>query len=252
MTHLRQLPLDVGLRDEATFDNFVAFDDFAEKAWSVLRHLCEQPGFQAVYLAGATGSGRSHLLQAVCHQVEASGLSAIYAPVDSAEWNSDPTSVEALESFDVVAIDNVDTIAGSIDWEQALLTLYDRCHEAEHRLVFSAGAPPVHGGFALADLSSRLCAAMQLRLNRASDEQKCRIIRTRAGSRGFSLSPEAAYYILSRAPRDLGSLMDLIDHLDRTSLAAKRGVTVPFIRDALANLEDAEQATSPSAPPQTD
>jgi len=47
------------------------------------------------------------------------------------------------------------------------------------------------------------------------------------------LPRETADYLLKRVPRDLGSLLALLDALDEASLAAQRRLTIPFIRDAL-------------------
>uniref|UniRef100_UPI00356A356C DnaA ATPase domain-containing protein n=1 Tax=Halopseudomonas sp. TaxID=2901191 RepID=UPI00356A356C len=71
-----QLPLSVKLSDEATFGNFFAGpNEQAVKAVEALADLHASPADFSLYLWGAPGSGRSHLLQAACHQmVEAGGL----------------------------------------------------------------------------------------------------------------------------------------------------------------------------------
>jgi DnaA family protein len=50
------------------------------------------------------------------------------------------------------------------------------------------------------------------------------------------LPQETSDYLLRRMPRDLPSLLDILDHLDEASLIAQRRLTVPFIRDALEKL----------------
>ena len=51
--------------------------------------------------------------------------------------------------------------------------------------------------------------------------------------RGLRLSDEVVEYLLTRLPRDLPSLNAVLDALDRYSLAAKRPVTLPLVREAL-------------------
>ena len=41
--------------------------------------------------------------------------------------------------------------------------------------------------------------------------------------------------MFAHTPRDLGSLAELIERIDRESLAAKRRVTVPFLRKLLGD-----------------
>ena len=62
-----QLPLDIRLREDATFANYVG-----ESA----HQLREATGI--VYVWGEPGTGRSHLLQASCHEARARGASCIY------------------------------------------------------------------------------------------------------------------------------------------------------------------------------
>ncbi len=55
----------------------------------------------------------------------------------------------------------------------------------------------------------------------------------RSARRGLSLSDEVASFIVTRAPRDLAGLMEMLDRLDRASLARKRGLSIPFVKQVL-------------------
>jgi DnaA family protein len=50
------------------------------------------------------------------------------------------------------------------------------------------------------------------------------------------LSDEVMDFMLSRFSRDLGSLMQLLEHLDRFALQAQRGITIPLIKSMLEAL----------------
>ncbi len=60
---------------------------------------------------------------------------------------------------------------------------------------------------------------------------KCQIFR--AERRGFALEEDAARYILSRAPRSMAALMDVLEQLDQDSMALQRSLTIPFIKSRL-------------------
>ena len=60
-------------------------------------------------------------------------------------------------------------------------------------------------------------------------------MRDRAYARGIVLDDAALDWLFARTERDLASLTALLDRLDRESLAAKRRVTVPFLRKLLAS-----------------
>lgn len=49
------------------------------------------------------------------------------------------------------------------------------------------------------------------------------------------LSDEVMSYMLNRFSRDLGSLMQLLDHLDHYALQTQRALTIPLVRAMLEN-----------------
>ena len=59
------------------------------------------------------------------------------------------------------------------------------------------------------------------------------MLRFRAGRRGLSMSAEVAFYIVTRAPRSLEHLLELLDTLDKASLAEQRALSIPFVKQAL-------------------
>lgn len=54
-----------------------------------------------------------------------------------------------------------------------------------------------------------------------------------AKRRGLVLTDDVMDYMLKRFSRDLGSLMQLLDHLDNFALRNKRGLTIPLLKDML-------------------
>lgn len=221
-----QLPLGVGLKDDATFANFLAGPN--SEAVAVLQAEAER----ALYLWGGWGSGRTHLLQAACHACAAAGGAPAYLPLS--EFKSlDPAVLEGLEAAPLVTLDDVQAVAGRGDWEAALFDLYNRVREAGGRLVAVADAPPAGLGLALPDLASRLGWGPVYHLQPLDDDQKMAALRARAGRRGLELGEEVVRYLLRRCPRDLHSLFALLERLDHASLAAQRRLTIPFVRDFL-------------------
>jgi DnaA family protein len=85
----------------------------------------------------------------------------------------------------------------------------------------------------LPDLISRFLGGPVFKLHALDDVGKLGALRVHAKQRGMSLSDEAGRYLLNYCPRDLVSLLNLLDRLDVSSLAAKRRLTVPFIKSVL-------------------
>jgi len=225
--HLRQqLPLRIGLRDSATFANFLP----AANAQAL--HALQQQGEPFIYLWGAGGCGKSHLLQAACHAVTEAGGSAVYLPLGELSQMS-AELLEGMERMQLVCIDEVDSIAGNTRWEQALFHLYNRLRDSGNRLVVAGQAAPPALGLSLPDLVSRLGWGPVYQLQLLSDEEKAKALRLRAAQRGMEMPPEVANYLLNRAPRDMQALFALLDELDEVSLAAQRRLTIPFVREVI-------------------
>lgn len=221
----RQLPLRIRLREAATFENFLPAGN--EPALDAL----QQGNMPSLYLWGAPGTGKSHLLQAVCHHADQVGRRAVYLPL--AEPGLAPAMLEGLEQYDLVCIDDIERIAGDPDWETALFHAYNRVTAAGHQWLVTASVSPAALTMSLADLRSRLGWGPVFQLQALSDAAKREALQQRAAARGLSLDDEVADYLMKRCPRDTGSLFELLEGLDEASLVAQRRLTIPFVRDYL-------------------
>jgi DnaA family protein len=224
-----QLPLHIGLRDSATFANYFPGPN------AQLLHCLEQGREPFVYLWGAGGSGKSHLLQAACHAASETGAGTAYLPLADLVRMS-PDLLEGLEQMGVIAIEDIETVAGNREWEVALFNLYNRVREQGGRLYVAGSGPPASLGLTLPDLVSRLSWGPVFQLEPLSDEEKLRALQLRAKGRGMVLPDEVAEYLMKHTERDLHNLFELLERLDRESLAAQRKLTIPFVRDLIVKV----------------
>ena len=70
-------------------------------------------------------------------------------------------------------------------------------------------------------------------LQPAAEHEVRAALRREADRRGIFLADEVIDYVLRRAARDLGSLMRLLDRIDRFALVQQRAVTLPLLRRML-------------------
>lgn len=226
-----QLQLPIRLADEATYANFLAGEENAVAVERLRRFVQEGKG--SLYLHGPPGSGRTHLLQASCRVAEERAMAVIYLPL--AELTDAPPHelFAALEAHGLVCLDDVDSIAGRPDWEEALFHLYNRCGETGCRLLIAAALPPAQAGFGLADLRSRLQSGEFVALAVPGDATRIDILLLRARNRGLTLERDVAQYIWSRSPRSLRALMGVLDRLDAVAVRKGRRLTIPFVKEAM-------------------
>jgi DnaA family protein len=223
---VKQLALGVRLRADAIFESFAS--GLNGEPIAALR----EGGSAPLWLWGSGGSGKTHLLQAVCAAADAA---AAYFPLERS-LALPPAALAGFENCRVLCLDDVDAIAGDLQWEQALFRLFNEAAELGTRLIFAARAAPRGIDWSLEDWRSRAAACVVYQLRDLDDAGRLEALRLRAAQRGLQLPPETADYLLRRMPRDLPSLFEILDHLDEASLAAQRRLTVPFIRAALERL----------------
>ena len=154
----RQLALNLKLRDGSSFDNFFTTSNREALASVVTAATAAvQPASKltTVFLWGESGSGKTHLLEAACRAAQAAGLSPLY--VSLAQARALPVDLlEDVEQAVLVALDDVQCIAGDPVWEAAVLRLYEGLRAHGGVLLAGASASPTHLGLHLPDLATRL------------------------------------------------------------------------------------------------
>jgi len=225
-----QLPLHIGLRDSATFENFYAENN--EQLIAELRRCTINQGEHFIFFYGVSGVGKSHCLQAVCHAATGQRLQATYLPMR--EIQSMPIELlEGLEQFNVVCIDDIELIAGDQKWEEAIFNLYNRIRDNQGHLIVTASAKFDELGLDLKDLQSRLGWGLVYKLESLDDKALAMALQLRAKARGMELPDDVVAYILKRSTRDMNTLFSLLEKLDRESLVEQRKLTIPFVKNYL-------------------
>ncbi|MCC2674854.1 MAG: DnaA ATPase protein-like protein [Ramlibacter sp.] len=221
---MKQLPLDIGLARGPSLASFMAGPN--EAAWKHLLLWAGSPTRSPVptYLWGASGSGKTHLLQAVQSALREQGARVGWL---------DPSLVEPPdfdESWGVVLMDDVH--AYSAVQQHAAFSWFVQS-QALQRGVLAAGMLPPADLKLREDLRTRLGWGHVFELHVLSEPDRRAVLRQEADARGIFLSDEVMDFILHRFSRDLGSLMQLLEHLDAYALQAQRAITIPLIKSML-------------------
>lgn len=224
-----QLPLDLRWPRRQRFEHFHAGANAA--ALAAVQMLATQPGAPWVYLSGAAGSGKSHLLMAACHAAHEAGRTVQYLPLRKLHEHF--MALRGMAGSQLIALDDIDALAGEREAEHALFDLYNRARAEGTALIFTAEAGPAQLMLGLPDLRSRLGACTQFPLKALDDGERREVLKSQAALRGIELDDTVLDWLFARYARDLGALLDLLDRLDQASLAAQRRITVPFLRTFL-------------------
>ena len=225
-----QLPLLLRWPAQQRFETFVPGAN--APALALAREAAIADAAPWLFVSGPSGSGKSHLLLAACAAATAAGHSAQFLPLSSLGGDR-AGAIRALGGSDLLALDDVHAIAGDAAAEHALFDLYNRCKMEKSTLLFSAVVAPAQVGITLPDLVSRLSACAQVRLVPLDGAERRKWLRARAQARGLILDDAVLDWLFAHHARDLSSLADLLERMDRAALAAQRRITVPFLRQLL-------------------
>lgn len=201
---MKQLLLDIQPPSAPTLDNFIPGSN-AEALHSLKMAIDGANEARFIYLWGAPGSGKSHLLQA-CH--------------DLALEHSLPLSV----------VDDVNTLDEEAQIE--LFNYFNQLRASGGILITSGNAAPTQMGLR-DDLATRLAWGLVYQLHPLSDEERAQALKTHAKERGMKLPDEVVDYCLRYLRRDLPTLMAVLNALDKWSLTEKKPVTVPLLKKLL-------------------
>lgn len=197
---MRQLALDISPPAAPDFDNYIAGAN--AEALARVRSLAAGSLREAiVYLWGEAGSGRTHLLRA------------------AARANPALVIADDVEALDEAA-------------QQQLFAAINAARDGQAAVLAAGSRPPAQ--LALReDLRTRLAWGLVYQIKPLTDAEKALHLRAEAARRGLRLSDEVLWYLLNHLPRDLASLNAVLEALDRYSLATKRPLTLPLVREAL-------------------
>lgn len=220
MSPSTQLLLDLQPAQPPSLENFIAGTN--QELLARLRALAEPGCFDALYLWGAEGSGKTHLLSAVA------SLSLRKRPVMFLDRR--PASADFFDLPGGLLI--VDDIDGLDEAAQiALFRLYNTARVIGLGLLL-AGRRPLQ--LALReDLRTRIGQTLIYEVKTLNDEQKAAALQRHAQERGLKVDDGLVRYLLAHGRRDLPSLMAVLDHLDRTTLERQRPATLPLLKEAL-------------------
>lgn len=210
---MRQIPLPIGPAPQKTFDSFVAGSNAA--ALAHLRALSQHPG-APVYLWGASGSGKTHLLRALTQDLRAGWFDG----ATPAPWTFD-------EAWSLIVLDGCDAF-DDVQQQSAFALFIDAASQGT-QVASSGGVPPVDLPLR-EDLRTRLGSGLVFAIAPLGEPDALSVLRQEADRRGIFLSDEVMSFLMTRFSRDLKHLMALLDRLDEFALAEQRQVTVPLLR----------------------
>jgi DnaA family protein len=228
-TRHRQMLLDLKPEQPPTLDNFVVGAN-AELV-ARLRGLGSTGSFEALYLWGDPGCGKSHLLAAAAASAHGRRpVVHLHASGAAAEL--------PLATGSLLVIDDIQQLGAEA--QVALFRAFNAMRFLGLAVLLAGREPPLRLGPARRPAHPHR-PDPDLRNPVLSDEEKSAALRRHAIERGMLMDPGVVQYLLRHGRRDLPSLMAMLGSLDRASLEQKRPPTLPLLRELMQTSLDLDK-----------
>lgn len=204
---LKKIIIDPQLSPALTFETFIE-GECNRLARSAGMSVALNPGnnpFNPLYIYGNSGLGKTHIVQAIGHEVRQRhpelqvlyvSMNKFQAQFQTAYKNGEiPDFIHFYQMIDVLLIDDIQELTGKTGTQNAFFNIFNHLQLAGKQLVLTSDKPPVE----LKDIEQRLLTRFKWGLSAQIDtpdrETKVKIIRAKAQKLGTEVSEEVIAYL---------------------------------------------------------
>ena len=220
---MNQLGLPISLNTSMLLESFVANKELLR----LINQLFVDENSSEVFIYGASGQGKTHVLQGAVLKALELDKNAIY--IDCIE----PFPEHILDFIDQVhfiSFDNVHLISSKN--QEIFFDLYNQARQSQILILVSADSLPSDLEV-MKDIKTRLSLAAVYKLEELNDELIMRVIDSQMSQRNLSINSGVYEYLFKNYSRDLKLLLATLNYLDKASLQAKKAISITFVRKFL-------------------
>jgi len=215
--HARQAgpPVDVPLLQPSyIFDNFITGPSNAI-AHAAARGVADNPGTgnNPLFLYGSVGLGKTHLLQAICHELlrRRPGFRIAYRSceqftnefVEALGRNATEEFRRRFRHVDMLVIDDVHFLANKERTQEEFFHTFNALYQAGKQIILSSDAPPTDIPTLEERLVSRFKWGLVEKLEQPETETRMAIIRRKAELMGLPLPNDVVEYVATNVRNNI-------------------------------------------------
>jgi chromosomal replication initiator protein len=239
------------LNPRYTFDAFVigSGNQFAHAACQA---VSERPSkaYNPLFLYGGVGMGKTHLMQAIGHEIKRRQPQAAICYVSSEKFTNEMINSlrydkmisfrDKFRNVDVLLVDDIQFLAQKERTQEEFFHTFNALHESMKQIVIASDRPPKE----LAEFEDRLRSRFEWGLiadiQPPDLETKVAILQKKAEQEKVILPTDVALYIASNIRSNVRELEGALIRLVAHSSLIGAEITLPYTQQVLKNFIDSQ------------
>ena len=239
------------LNPRYTFDAFVigSGNQFAHAACQA---VAERPSkaYNPLFLYGGVGMGKTHLMQAIGHEIKRRQPQTAICYTSSEKFTNDminslrydkmTTFRDKFRNVDVLLIDDIQFLTGKERTQEEFFHTFNALHESMKQIVIASDRPPKE----LAEFEDRLRSRFEWGLiadiQPPDLETKVAILQKKAEQERVTLPTDVALFIASNIRSNVRELEGALIRLVAHSSLIGAEITLPYTQQVLKNFIDSQ------------
>lgn len=193
--------------------------------------------FFALCIYGDEGCGKTHLANVFSHNVSNLTNFPYRIPSVKAKDIKLDTPHKLFAQHRCLVVEE---LCNEMD-NEAMFHLYNLYRNEGGNILFTSKTAPARLDIKLADLRSRLNIVPSIEIKEPDDDLLSALIVKLFMDRQIMLTPETVSYIVENMQRSFAYARSLVTEIDNISLARKRAITIPIVKEAISYLNDDHQ-----------
>ncbi|MDA1035253.1 MAG: chromosomal replication initiator protein DnaA [Chloroflexi bacterium] len=246
---------DIQLNPRYTFDSFVVGDN-SQLAYAAAMAVADAPGasYNPLFLYGAVGLGKTHLLHAIGHRALEAGKSVAYVTCEQftneflsaiRERKTD-TFRARYRAVDLLLLDDIQFIAGKEGTQEGFFHTFNALHDAGRQIVLTCDRPPSALPLLEERLRSRFEWGLLADISAPSLETRTAILGHYAGNSRVEVPTEILDFIAERISGNIRQLEGCLNRITAMAEFTNAPITLELAITALG--VTAAQSTGDSTP----
>ncbi len=242
---LRRMIIDPQLNLNYTFDNHIE-GECNRLARSAGMAVAVSPGnnaFNPLYIYGDSGLGKTHIVQAIGHEVRQRhpelqvlyvSMNKFQAQFQTAYKNGEITDfIHFYQTIDVLIIDDIQELTGKTGTQNAFFNIFNHLQLAGKQLILTSDKPPVE----LKDIEQRLLTrfkwGLSAYLSVPDYQTKVKIIRAKAQRLGVNIPEDVVTYLAENISANVREIEGALSSLIANASFLGRKITISLAKDIL-------------------